>query len=281
MSDIIDSHIHIWDLERFTYKWPTSKLNIYRNYLPDDLASAAADTPVREFIFVQGLNDCPEEAKWVMSLARSNPSIKGIVAGLDPSHIEFEDRLQNLKEEVPLLVGIRHIPDFDPRPDYISRDDVAEGIKVLGRHNLTYDLLIRPHTIQAASTLVSKNPEVKFVIDHIALPNIAEGGMDPWRHHLEDIAQYQNVYCKLSGMITRADLVNWKPEHLQPFVEHVLRVFGCDRVMYGSDWPICEMARNTDYATVFSTLKKLVEHIPEDETRKIFCANARNFYNIA
>ncbi|KAK7066862.1 hypothetical protein SK128_024506 [Halocaridina rubra] len=282
---------NIWELDKFEYPWPTPDLTIYKTHVIKDLVAATSSTPVKQHIFVQCLNDSPEEARdfiscisfrteWVMSLAKDNPEIKGIVAGLDPSHPQFEERLISLKKDVPLLVGVRHILDLEPRQDYLLREDVAAGMRVLARHNLTFDLLLRPPIIEAATVLVRRVPEVRFVVDHLAKPYIAAGKLEPWRQHMTELAKYPNVYCKLSGMITEADLESWKPENFQPYIEHMVQVFGPDRLMFGSDWPVCRLAKNTDYATVYITLKKHLSHLPDEQQKKIYCTNARKFYSI-
>ncbi|XP_066968587.1 L-fucono-1,5-lactonase-like isoform X2 [Macrobrachium rosenbergii] len=280
-ENILDSHFHIWELERFQYPWPTPDMVIHRNHQVKDLLAAASETPVKQFVFVQCLNDSPDEAKWVMSLAKENPCIKGIVAGLDPSCPQFGERLKKLKEDVPLLVGIRHIMDLEThQEEFLMKDEVAASMKALASQNLTYDLLLRPPLVKAATVLVSKSPECKFVVDHLAKPYIAKGIFDPWSEQMTELARHPNVYCKLSSMITEADLENWKTDDFRPYVEHMLKVFGPDRLMFGSDWPVCRLARNTDYGTVYNTLRQLLSHLPEDQLKKIFCYNARRFYNI-
>ncbi|XP_047496885.1 uncharacterized protein LOC125044325 isoform X3 [Penaeus chinensis] len=223
---ILDSHCHLYELGRFKYPWPTPDLTaIFKDHRVEDLWAAMEPSPAREVVFVQCLNDSPEEAKWVMSLAKQHPRIKGIVAGLDPSHQQFESQLTALKSEVPLLVGVRHILDLEPRPNYLELEEVAAGVRALHRHDMTFDLLLS------------------------------------------------------SSMVTEADCEKWKPEDLRPYVEHMIAVFGCDRLMYGSDWPVCRLAR-ADYDTVFSTLRGLLSHLPEQQLEKIFCNNARNFYKV-
>ncbi|XP_069987374.1 L-fucono-1,5-lactonase [Penaeus vannamei] len=277
---ILDSHCHLYELGRFQYPWPTSDLTaIFKDHRVDDLWAAMEPSPAREVVFVQCLNDSPEEAKWVMSLASQNPRIRGIVAGLDPSHQQFESQLTALKKEVPILVGVRHILDLEPRPKYLELEEVAAGVRALHRHDMTFDLLLRPPLLEGATVLASRVPEARLVVDHLAKPYIKDRQLDPWRQDIAALARYPNVYCKLSSMVTEADCEKWKPEDLRPYVEHMIAVFGCDRLMYGSDWPVCHLAR-ADYNTVFSTLRGLLGHLPEPQLEKIFCSNARNFYKV-
>ncbi|KAG7165277.1 hypothetical protein Hamer_G021487 [Homarus americanus] len=320
VDNIMHDFVDLFELKRFQYPWPTPDLCIYRDHQPEDLWDAMADTGVKDVVFVQCLNDSPEEAKWVMSLAKQHPRIKGIVAGLDPSHPQFESRLVALKEEVPLLVGFRHILDIDPRQDYLEREELAAGVNLLHKYNMTFDLLLRPPLLEGAGVLASRVSGTRMVVDHLAKPYIAEGKLDPWREHIAAVARYPNIYCKLSSMATEADLEKWKD--LRPYVEasgvgegkggcvaiyedvdagvcgvvgrndfgggvggseggdHMLKVFGPDRLMFGSDWPVCRLAANTDYGRVFSALKELLQHLPDHQQKKIFCTNARNFYNI-
>ncbi|XP_071550820.1 L-fucono-1,5-lactonase-like [Panulirus ornatus] len=281
LDKVLDSHCHLWELERFRYPWPTPGMVIHRDHRVEDLWLAMSHTPVRDVVFVQCLNDSPEEAKWVMSLAREHPRIKGIVAGLDPSHSQFESRLEALQKEVPLLVGVRHILDLEPREKYLLEESLPAGLNALHKRNLTFDLLLRPPRVEDAAVLASRVPEAKMVVDHLAKPYIAAGKLDPWREHMAALARHPNVYCKLSGMVPEANLDSWKPEDFRPYVEHMLSVFGCDRLMFGSDWPVCRVAgEGTDYNEVFSTLRQLLQHLPDHQQEKIFCTNARTFYNI-
>ncbi|XP_045595078.2 L-fucono-1,5-lactonase [Procambarus clarkii] len=282
LDNVLDAHCHLWELGRFKYPWPTPDMTIHQDHLPQDLQQAMKDTPVTDVIFVQCLNDSPEEAEWVMSLARQFPFIRGIVAGLDPSHPQFESRLVLLKEAVPLLVGLRHIPNFQDHPDYLLREDLAAGIIALQKHNLTFDLLLRPQQLEAAGVLAGRVSQVgaKLVVDHLAKPDIAASKMDPWRQHMSSLARHPNVFCKLSGLVTEAHLEKWQVDDFRPYVEHVLSVFGAERVMFGSDWPVCRLAANTDYDRVFSTFRQLLHHLPHHQQEMIFSTNARTFYNI-
>ncbi|KAK8743589.1 hypothetical protein OTU49_001144 [Cherax quadricarinatus] len=219
--------------------------------------------------------------QWVMSLSREYKCIKGIVAGLDPTHPQFESRLVSLKEAVPLLVGVRHILDLDDRPHYLLEEDLVAGVNVLQAHNLTFDLLLRPPLLEEAVVLAGRvSAGARIVVDHLAKPYITAGKLDPWRQHITALARHPNLYCKLSGMVTEADLEKWKTEDLRPYVEHVLSVFGPERLMFGSDWPVCRLASNTDYQRVFSTMRELLQHLPHHHQEMIFSTNARTFYNL-
>jgi L-fuconolactonase len=160
----------------------------------------------------------------------------------------------------------------------VAREDVIRGIKAVGAAGLAYDLLPKQRELPACLPPVDANPEMRFVVDHIAKPLIADGEMEPWSARLEELAKRPNVYCKLSGMVTEADWTAWKPEDLKPYVDRVLKFFGEDRVMFGSDWPVCLLA--SDYETVKATLESLLGN-PEGSTyTKIFGGNATAFYRL-
>ncbi|CAL4131077.1 unnamed protein product [Meganyctiphanes norvegica] len=280
-DEILDSHCHMWELSRFQYPWPTPDMLIGVDHLAVDLMEAVKDSPSKgDFIFVQCLNESPEEAKWVQSLANVNPRIKGIVAGIDPTNPKLVENINTLRAEVPLLVGSRHIPDLDPRKNFFKLDETARGVTLLHQHGLTYDLLLRPPIIEDAAVMVSKVPgDARIVVDHIAKPYIKDGTMEPWREHIAQLARYPNVHCKLSGMVTETKLDSWKADDLKPYVEYILSLFGTDRVMFGSDWPVCKLA-GASYGDVINTLSGLLGHLTHEELKKIFCTNARKFYNI-
>ncbi|ROT68879.1 putative L-rhamnono-gamma-lactonase-like [Penaeus vannamei] len=192
---------------------------------------------------------------------------------LDPSHQQFESQLTALKKEVPILVGVRHILDLEPRPKYLELEEVAAGVRALHRHDMTFDLLLRPPLLEGA-TVPAECPKRGWW--WITWPNPTSRTVS-WTRGARTSPPSHAI--PISSMVTEADCEKWKPEDLRPYVEHMIAVFGCDRLMYGSDWPVCHLAR-ADYNTVFSTLRGLLGHLPEPQLEKIFCSNARNFYKV-
>lgn len=280
MDFAVDTHFHIWDLDEFNYSWPSADTpELYKNFTVKQYHESLQGTPVKYGIFVQCLNKHPGEAKSVIKKAVGNPFIKGVVAGLNLTDHEVLkkdlDELGKYKE----FVGCRHILDVED-PEWIARDDVRRGIEILGQNGKTYDLLLRPHHLKHVPKLVSSLPSQKFVVNHIAKPYIKEGKIEPWKTEIAEIAKYPNVYCKISGLVTQADLKNWKEEDIKPYVRHILDVFGADRCMYGSDWPVCTLAVES-YKDVFKLAESLVSHLSEKEKELFFKENAIKFYNLS
>lgn len=256
MTDgIIDTHFHIWDLSLrrtfdktdSSFDWPDSSLPlIHRDILIDEAASQLTSSRVDGAIFVQCLNGCPQEVKWVENLATKYPLIKGIVGGLDLT--QDPEALRRQIREFSLLVGLRHILDVEDH-DWLLRDEVQRGLKVVEEENLVFDCLVRPHILKHVATLAPRFPSLRFVIDHISKPYISQGeerGLSGWREDMTAAAAHENVYCKLSGMVTEVDPDHhnsaWSPDTFKPYVEHCLKVFGVERCMFGSDWPVCRLA---------------------------------------
>ncbi|XP_076455120.1 L-fucono-1,5-lactonase-like isoform X2 [Babylonia areolata] len=234
-------------------------------------------TPVRHAVFVQVLNNSPEEAYWICELAEKHDVIKGIVAGLDLTHQHLQPTLDRLASNSK-VVGVRHILDMESE-DWLSRSDVISGLRILEDRGIPFDLLLRPHLIRYVPHLSAELPRLKMVVDHLAKPYIKEGRIDDWAAGMKLIAANPNIYCKLSGMVTEADLNNWKEEQFEPYVKHILDCFGPDRCMFGSDWPVCSMA-GASYADVFHILLRLVRKIAPGHEAAIFRDNAVRFYGL-
>lgn len=275
--EIVDAHFHVWDLQKFSYPWPTPEMKIYKNYYPCGLEQAVEGTPVKHAIFVQCLNGSVEEAKWVIDMASRHPIIKGVVAGLDITSPKLEDDISILKG-TGMLKGVRHILDFEEE-NWISRDDVGRGLETLGRHGVSFDLLVRPHHLKYVPDVVSKHTNTKFIINHIAKPPVTTGKLDGWKEDMAAIAKFSNVYCKISGLISEQKPNLWKEIQFQPYIDHVLSVFGPDRCIYGSDWPVFQMA-DASYTENFSLIRNLLSKLDEDDQTKIFRQNAMKFYNL-
>ncbi|CAG2212622.1 L-fucono-1,5-lactonase-like [Mytilus edulis] len=274
----VDTHFHIWELDRFDYSWPTKDdKTLFKNFQIEELEEAVKATPVKYAVFVQCLNNKPEEAKWVMELAKNHSIIKGVVAGLDLTSSDLPKVLDDMQQN-QLFKGCRHILDFEDEK-WITREDVFQGLKVLEDRGLTFDLLLRPHLLKYIPDLIRRLPKLKFVVDHIAKPYAKDGKMSPWKEEIASIAEFPNVWCKISGLVNEGDLINWKKEDFQPYVDHVIRCFGIDRCMYGSDWPVCSQA-GCKYVDVYSLLNDLLPSLSDEDKEKMFKENGRKFYSL-
>lgn len=216
--DCVDSHFHIWDLKKFEYPWPTSEDSfLYRNFTIDNYKQAVKSTPIKHSVFVQVVNNCVGEAEWACELVEENPVIKGIVAGIDVTDEHLIAHLDRLASRGK-IVGVRHILDME-KDDWLTRNDVISGLKVLESRNIPFDLLLRPTLTKHIPELSRKLPKLRMVVDHCAKPYIREGKFDQWAKEMKVVAENPNIYCKISGLMTEADVRDWKPEHLDPYVK--------------------------------------------------------------
>ncbi len=273
----IDAHHHFWKLGRYDYPWLGPQLNaIYRDFGPDDLPPLLARQRIDRTVLVQTISSL-DETKWFLSLARQHPFIAGVVGWVDLKDPRVGDTLDELLAS-PGLVGIRHQVHDEPDVNWLLRPDVQHGLGELARRGLPYDLLIRPPHL-AASLQVARNfPNLPLVVDHSAKPRIAQRGWDDWVGGLAALAQCPNVWCKLSGLITEADWANWQPADLKPYLDHVLATFGPERVLFGSDWPVCLLAGS--YDRVVAALEAGLAHLSVAEREMIFGANAARLYQL-
>ncbi|MEZ6124495.1 MAG: amidohydrolase family protein [Planctomycetaceae bacterium] len=276
---IIDAHQHFWQLDLpFEYGWLRSEQHqpICRDFLPTDLKPLIQQAGVSKTIFVQTQHNT-QENEWALELAQQNDFIAGVVGWVDLASPDCEGQLLEFKDQ-PRFVGIRHITQDEPDDDFIVRPNVIRGLKVLQKYDVPFDLLFYVKHLKHAAVLARELPELRMVIDHLAKPRIREGVTSGWIDDLKAAAAFPNICCKLSGMVTEADWKHWKPADLKPYVETALDAFGPDRCMYGSDWPVCELAGS--YQQVFSALKEIVGPLSETECQAIFGGTANRFYGL-
>lgn len=279
MSLVIDSHQHFWQHSQpFDYSWQDAEelAPIRRDYLPADLAPQIQRMSIDRTVFVQTQHNV-EENRWVLKLAEEYDFIAGIVGWVDLASEKCEEQLEEFIEH-PKFVGIRHITQDEPDDDFIVRPEVLRGLKVLQKHQVPFDLLFYVKHLGHAATLARELPELPMVIDHLAKPHIKHGVTEDWIANFRAAARFPNVFCKLSGMITEADWNNWKPADLKPYVETALECFGPERCMFGSDWPVCELAGT--YEQVYSALVEVLGPIGESESAAIFGQTATRFYGL-
>ncbi len=274
---VVDAHHHLWDLDRFDYPWMPPGENVLRKtYLPEHLAPHLKRTGADKAVVVQAQHSV-EEAGWLLDLAEANDFMAGVVAWVDLTSRNVGDVLDGLLQRTG-LVGIRHLVHDEPDDRWLLRDDVIRGLRELARRGLAYDLLLRPQHLQYVAPLAEKVPDLRMVVDHIAKPLIAAGTMEPWATDIAAVAALPSVYCKVSGMVTETDMANWTVEDLKPYMAHVIEHFGFDRLMFGSDWPVCLLAGT--YKQVFEATLAAAGSISDDDRAALMGGNATAFYRL-
>lgn len=274
----IDAHQHFWELGRFDYSWLDAEdlAAIRRNFLPSDLEPLIRQVDIDRTIFVQTQHNVVE-TRWVLELADQHEFICGVVGWVDLASVDCEDQLLEFKDH-PRFVGVRHVTHDEPDDDFIIRDDVIRGLKVLEKHQVPFDLLFYVKHLRHAETLGKQLPELPMVIDHLSKPEIKHQRLNNWLDPFRAAARLPNVFCKLSGMITEANWQNWKASDLQQYVDVALEAFGAERCMFGSDWPVCELAGS--YGQVHGALVECLASLSDDERAKIFGKTAQKFYGL-
>ena len=246
------------------------------DHLPVDLDAAQADLGFDGSVAVQARQSL-EENRWLLELTDSNPRIRGVVGWVDLQSGEVNAQLAQFANH-SRFVGVRHVVQDEPDDNFMLRDEFVHGISRLEDFGLTYDILIFPSQLPAAINLVKQFPKQAFVLDHIAKPLIKDGVQEPWAHQIGELARHSNVYCKISGMVTEADWGSWKPEDFQSYLEVVLQAFGPERLMIGSDWPVCRLAG--EYTPVMQLAIDFMQtHAPE-HMDDFLGGNALAFYGI-
>lgn len=275
---MIDSHQHFWDLGQFDFGWLDAEpmAPIRRCFLPEDLEPALREVGVERTVFVQTQHDVAEN-RWVLDLAEKHAFIAGVVGWVDLASPRCEEQLLEFRDH-PKFVGVRHITQDEPDDDFIVRDAVLGGLAVLQKHSVPFDLLFYVKHLHHAVTLGRMFPDLPMVIDHLSKPPIKAGRIDDWKPSFVAAAQCRNIHCKLSGMITEADWTSWKPADLEPYVQIALDAFGPDRLMFGSDWPVCLLAGS--YRQVYDALREALGPISAAERANIFGNTAKRFYHL-
>lgn len=274
---MLDSHQHFWKVERGDYGWLTPEIgSIYRDFMPDDLTREMRRAGITRTILVQAA-ETQAETDFLLEIADKTDFVAGVVGWIDMEADDFAARLKHYRQN-PKFVGIRPMLQGLEDDAYILRPKVIDSLKAIADSGLPFDILTftrhLPHVIAALKQV----PNLRAVVDHISKPEIAHGVLDPWRAHIEEIAGFQNVSCKVSGMVTEAS-ADWSLSDFRPYVDHVARCFGPERLMFGSDWPVCTLAAS--YAEVANLARTLLSsHFGPDELRRIFEENAARFYGV-
>lgn len=274
---VVDSHQHFWIYEAEKHAWIDDDMKVIRkNFLPENLKIVYQENNIDGCVAVQA-DQTLAETDFLLDLAEKNDFIKGIVGWIDLRAANIDEVL-NQYSAFPKLKGFRHVVQGEADHNFMLRPDFLNGIAALEKYNFTYDILIFPHQLGAALELIRHFPNQKFVIDHIAKPYIKDGFYDGWTSLMKAISEYPNVYCKLSGMTTEADYNNWTPEQIEPYMQLVLEAFGANRILFGSDWPVCLVAGN--YTKTKKLVTNFIAKLSSEEQAAIMGGNAIEFYNL-
>ena len=278
---IIDAHVHLLDQQRFGYGWAAGAPTLKRDWTIDDLVRSAKPYEIEGIVFVEVDVDAPQhldEADWVAETAKADPRLKGAVVCLP---LEQGEKLEPEIARVAALKttrGVRRLIQNQPDPDYVLRPDFLAALKLLPKYNLSFDICILHPQLANTLEMVRRCPEVSFVLDHIGKPGIKDGLMEPWKAQISELAKLPNVACKLSGVTTEADHRAWTPAQLRPYIDWVCERFGIERILYGGDWPVSQLAG--DYLQWLTSLELATDDFSEGERRNLFRDNAVRIYRL-
>ena len=281
MTHSIDAHHHLWDPATADYPFMTDAVvAIRRRYGPEDLAPRLAGAGVDRTILVQARSSLPETREF-LATAVATPFIAGVVGWVDLTEPGVGDTLAELRAGTggDRLVGIRHQVENEPDPEWLLRPDVRRGLAAVAEAGLAYDLLVRPREMAAAIAVARAYPGSRFVLDHLAKPPISTGAWEPWATRLAAFGGLEHVAVKLSGLVTEANWASWTAGDLRPFVDHALAVFGPQRMLFGSDWPVCLLA--APYEVVVDTARMLTDGLSGPERTAVFGETAERVYRLA
>jgi L-fuconolactonase len=274
---VIDAHQHFWQYDPVRDAWIDESMEVIRrDFYPEHLAPVLAENGVHGCVAVQA-DQSADETAFLLALADKHDFIKGVVGWTNLRAENIDEQLEQYAAH-PKLKGFRHIVQGEPDNRFILGEHFCRGIKALAKHQFTYDILVYPKQLPAVEEFVQQFPEQPLIIDHLAKPGIKAGELDAWAAHMRRIAQSPNVYCKLSGMVTEADWQQWKPAHFRPFLEVALNAFGANRLVYGSDWPVCLVAAK--YNEVKGIVTDFISTLSTSEQEQIMGGNARSFYHL-
>lgn len=277
---IVDTHIHLWHPKQLRYPWLKQVSSLNRPFLLKDYNEATENLEIASMVFVQcdtHPDDGLKETAWVTSLAAREPRIRGIVAWAPLEEGKPVAAFVEKLAEEALVKGIRRLVQGES-VDFCIQPNFVNGVKILSKYGLSFDLCIFHPQLANAIRLVEQCPDVQFILDHIGKPDIKNQLFEPWKQEIKVLADFPNVYCKVSGVVTEADHENWTLDNLQPYIDQVIDCFSFDRVVYGSDWPVSTLA--TDYTRWVQTLHEAVTGSTPDELKKLFHDNAIKFYRL-
>jgi len=273
----IDAHHHLWKFDPVRESWITDDMAAIQNdFLPDNFKPVLQRNGFDGSVVVQ-TNHSEGENELLLNYANANDFIRGIVGWTDLQSRNVEERL-GAYAELKKIKGFRHVLQGEANRSLMLKSAFKNGILKLARHGFTYDILIFADQLQYISEFVSGFSNQKFVIDHIAKPAIKNREIDQWEEDIKEIAEHQNVWCKISGMVTEADWKNWEQQDFVPYLDTIVEAFGTKRIMYGSDWPVCLLAAS--YERVLGIVEEYFAPFSENERQLFFGRNAAEFYNL-
>ena len=272
---IVDAHQHFWHYNPREYDWIDERMHaLKRDFMPDDLVPHMEQAGVDATIAVQ-TRQTLEETDWLLRLAEAHPFIAGVVGWIDLRADDVEASVERLLDQ-PRLAGIRHIVQGEPDDRFLLDAAFGRGIAALGRAGLPYDVLIYPRHLPVAAEFVSRFPAQTFVLDHLAKPEIRKGAIDAWTRDLRRLAGAPNVWCKLSGLVTEADWGGWTPAQIHPYLDVAFDCFGAERLIAGSDWPVCTVA--ADYSRTMAVVRDYLGAFTSAERELVLGRNAQTVY---
>jgi L-fuconolactonase len=278
---IVDAHHHLWDPAEAAYPWMVGAYEpVRRRFDADDLAVVLDANGVAGSVVVQARASL-DETRSLLAAARASPRLLGVVGWADLTSPALSRDLDQLRREPggELLVGVRHQAHDEPDPAWLLRQDVQRGVAAVGEAGLAFDLLVRERELPAATELARQHPGVRFVLDHLGKPPLVTGDLTAWQRRIDALAACENASCKLSGLVTEADLDGWSVAHLLPPLRHALVRFGPERSMFGSDWPVCLLAAS--YAQVLALVRSAIDDLDEPARAAVLAGTATRVYALA
>jgi len=273
----IDAHQHFWKYDEGEYDWIDDSMEaLRRDFLPDELKPELERNGFQGCVAVQARQTL-EETRWLLELAERAPFILGVVGWVDLRSPRLRFELRSLAGQSK-LVGVRHIVQSEPDERFLLQPDFLRGISMLGEFDLAYDILIYPRHLPVAAEFVARFPRQRFVLDHLAKPSIKSGALDPWARGIRELAAFENVFCKVSGLVTEADWQAWKPDDMRPYLDVAVECFGPSRLMIGSDWPVCTVA--APYSRVMDLVKDYLRKFAAEERDAVLGGNAVKFWRL-
>ncbi len=280
MQKIIDTHQHLWDTSNLEYPWLDGFDLLKQQYTPEDYRNAIGDINVVKSVHVEGdpaETHVVQEVEWLTDISEKDGMIGAICAAAPLEKPNIEAILEQLAA-FELVVGIRRMAWHNPDNDFYASPELIDGVKLLEKYNLSFELCAKHDQLPAAIELVKATPNVIHAVNHCGGPNIKDDEFEPWATHMRNLAGFENVRCKVSGIVTVAS-EDWTAEELKPYIRHLVDVFGYDRLMFGSDWPVCTLA--AEYHEWFAALLSVVDEASDSEKERFFYQNALDFYRIS
>ena len=278
---VVDTHLHLWQVDRFDYPWLNDIPPLNRSFLLEDFHQHSKEVDISEMVFVQcdtiasqGL----DEARWIASLADVDSRIKGIVAF---APIEEGAGVKSYLDElvkIPKIKGVRRLLHVLDDNEFCLQPSFIEGLHILSDYNLSFDICMRHDQLSNGVRMVQQCPDLQFMLDHIGIPDVENKVFDSWRDNIESLSDFANVCCKISGVVTTADHQSWTVDEISPYISHAIDCFGWDRVAYGGDWPVSTLA--TTYPRWVEVLDQIVSGASDRQKRNLYRENAIKFYQL-